>query len=157
MTFRTAKNLCPNLQKPPLPSKIPGYAPDNCNDFYQYCLTTFEKMFCTYDCFEFYSDFSIVHNNTIISPLVTIFLVKQTSSMSTDWNHYQFCHVLPHRYGLSSQSSQTQNAQQLICFAGRQLIVALVVAVISSKKNNIFKFCEKSLCHYICSFGKPSI
>ena len=27
MTFRSAKNLCPNLQKPPLPSKIPGYAP----------------------------------------------------------------------------------------------------------------------------------
>ena len=27
LTFRTAKNLCPNLQKPPLPSKIPGYAP----------------------------------------------------------------------------------------------------------------------------------
>ena len=26
MTFRTAKNLCPNLQKPPLPSKIPGCA-----------------------------------------------------------------------------------------------------------------------------------
>ena len=27
LTFRTAKTLCPNLQKPPLPSKIPGYAP----------------------------------------------------------------------------------------------------------------------------------
>ena len=26
MTIRTVKNLCPNLQKPPLPSKIPGYA-----------------------------------------------------------------------------------------------------------------------------------
>ena len=25
--MRTDKNLCPNLQKPPLPSKIPGYAP----------------------------------------------------------------------------------------------------------------------------------
>ena len=30
-TFRTAKNLCPSLQKPPLPSKIPGYAlADSC-------------------------------------------------------------------------------------------------------------------------------
>ena len=28
LSFRTAKDLCPNLQKPPLPSKIPGYAPD---------------------------------------------------------------------------------------------------------------------------------
>ena len=28
LTFRTAKNLCPNLQKPPLPSKIPAYAPE---------------------------------------------------------------------------------------------------------------------------------
>ena len=28
MIFKTTKNLCPNLQKPPLPSKIPGYAPD---------------------------------------------------------------------------------------------------------------------------------
>ena len=27
MTFRNAENLCPNLQKPPLSSKIPGYAP----------------------------------------------------------------------------------------------------------------------------------
>ena len=26
--FRTSKNLCPNLQKPPLPSKIPAYAPE---------------------------------------------------------------------------------------------------------------------------------
>ena len=26
-SLRTVKNLCPNLQKPPLPSKIPGYAP----------------------------------------------------------------------------------------------------------------------------------
>ena len=29
LTFRTAKNVCPNLQKPPLSSKIPGYAPGN--------------------------------------------------------------------------------------------------------------------------------
>ena len=29
LSFRTAKDLCPNLQKPPLPSKIPGYAPEN--------------------------------------------------------------------------------------------------------------------------------
>ena len=28
LTFRTAENLRPNFQKPPLPSKIPGYAPD---------------------------------------------------------------------------------------------------------------------------------
>ena len=28
MTFRTAETLCPNLKKPPLPSKIPGYAPE---------------------------------------------------------------------------------------------------------------------------------
>ena len=28
LTFKTAKNLYPNLQKPPLPSKIPDYAPD---------------------------------------------------------------------------------------------------------------------------------
>ena len=27
LMFRTVKNLCPNLYKPPLPSKIPGYAP----------------------------------------------------------------------------------------------------------------------------------
>ena len=27
LTFRTAKNLCPNLQKLPLPANIPGYAP----------------------------------------------------------------------------------------------------------------------------------
>ena len=27
LSFRTAKNVCPNFQKPPLPSKIPGYAP----------------------------------------------------------------------------------------------------------------------------------
>ena len=27
LTFRTAKNLCPNLQKPLLPQDIPGYAP----------------------------------------------------------------------------------------------------------------------------------
>ena len=26
-TSRTVKHLCPNLQKPPLPSKIPDYAP----------------------------------------------------------------------------------------------------------------------------------
>ena len=32
LTFKTAKNLCPNLQKPPLPSKIPGYAPDHVNN-----------------------------------------------------------------------------------------------------------------------------
>ena len=28
MTFRTAIDLYPNSQKPPLPSKIPGYAPE---------------------------------------------------------------------------------------------------------------------------------
>ena len=27
LPLKTVKNLCPNLQKPPLPSKIPGYAP----------------------------------------------------------------------------------------------------------------------------------
>ena len=27
LTFKIAKNLCPNLQKTPLPSKTPGYAP----------------------------------------------------------------------------------------------------------------------------------
>ena len=26
--IQNVKDLCPNLQKPPLPSKIPGYAPD---------------------------------------------------------------------------------------------------------------------------------
>ena len=31
MTFRTAIDLWPNFQQPPLPSKIPGYAPYNAN------------------------------------------------------------------------------------------------------------------------------
>ena len=30
LTFRTVKKLCPNLQKPPLPSDIPGYVPVLC-------------------------------------------------------------------------------------------------------------------------------
>ena len=29
MTFRPAIDLCPNFQKPHLPSKIPGYAPED--------------------------------------------------------------------------------------------------------------------------------
>ena len=33
LTFKTAKNLYPNLQKPPLPSKISSYAPG----YYWYC------------------------------------------------------------------------------------------------------------------------
>ena len=28
LSLRTVKNMYPNFQKPPLPSKIPGYAPD---------------------------------------------------------------------------------------------------------------------------------
>ena len=32
MTFQTAIDLCPNFQKPPLPSKIPGYAPATPDD-----------------------------------------------------------------------------------------------------------------------------
>ena len=41
LTFKTAKHLCPNLQKPLLPSKIPGCAPETSMPEYQHNTFTF--------------------------------------------------------------------------------------------------------------------
>ena len=43
LTFKTAKNLRPNLQKPPLSSKIHGYAPEMVRLFFTYKITLTEK------------------------------------------------------------------------------------------------------------------